>query len=196
MKKVIPRDAVLIPDQAKNVFEGVIYDVYQWPQKMHDGSEAAFEMLRRPDTVEVIGVADGKLLVIDDDQPHSGSKTSFPGGRVDAEDSSILTAAQREMLEETGYEFEQWRLVSVRQLHTKIEWFIHFFLAFNGQQTTEPHLDAGEKITMSLKPFNEVKQMSQDGVGHLGESRHLFDGLLSLEDLLALPAFNGQKVDR
>lgn len=196
MKKLVPDATVLIPDRAERVFQGVIYDVYQWPQKMHDGSEATFEMLRRPDTVEVIGVVKDRLLVIEDDQPHSGSKTGFPGGRVDTTDSSILKAAQREMLEETGYEFQDWRLISVRQLHTKIEWFIHFFLAFNGKQTTDPHLDAGEKITVNLKPLSEVKQMSQDGVGHLGESRHLFDELQSLDDLLRLPEFSGREVER
>jgi len=33
MKKTIPADAVLVPDDAKRVFNGMIFDVYQWPQK-------------------------------------------------------------------------------------------------------------------------------------------------------------------
>lgn len=53
MKKVIPDNAVLVPDAAQHVFEGMIFDVYQWPQKLFDGSEHTFEMLKRPDTVVV-----------------------------------------------------------------------------------------------------------------------------------------------
>ena len=68
MKKVIPSDAVLVPNQAERVFKGMIFDVYQWPQKFFDGTEGTFEMLKRPDTVSVICVVDDKILVIDDEQ--------------------------------------------------------------------------------------------------------------------------------
>jgi hypothetical protein len=30
MKKIVPENAVLVPDCAELQFEGVIYDVYQW----------------------------------------------------------------------------------------------------------------------------------------------------------------------
>lgn len=89
MKKVIPNGSVLIPDNAVRAFQGMIFDVYQWPQKLYDGSEFTFEMLKRTDTVSVIGLVDGgKILVIDDEQPHLGSRRSFPGGRVDPSDAS------------------------------------------------------------------------------------------------------------
>src|SRR5664279_401756 len=119
MKKLIPEDSVLVPDQAERVFQGKIFDVYQWPQKLFDGSEYTFEMLKRVDTVSVICVVDGKLLVIDDEQPHLGSRQSFPGGRVDNEDETIEAAAQREILEETGYSFKHWRLIKVSQPYRK-----------------------------------------------------------------------------
>src|SRR3990167_10917443 len=115
MKKTVPRGAHLIPKNAKKVFTGVIYDVYQWQQELFDGSKTIFEMLRRPDTVTVIPVIDEKILTIEDHQPHTGSKMSFPGGRVDPDDQSTLEAAQRETEEETGYVFDSWKLVNVTQ---------------------------------------------------------------------------------
>ncbi len=36
-----------IPPNAKRVFKGIIFDVYQWQQKMFDGSKETFEMLKR-----------------------------------------------------------------------------------------------------------------------------------------------------
>lgn len=33
MRTVIPRNAKLVPPEAKRVFKGIIYDVYHWQQK-------------------------------------------------------------------------------------------------------------------------------------------------------------------
>lgn len=52
-ERVLPKGARLIPPEADRVFRGEIYEVYQWSQKMPDGSVKTFEMLRRPDTVMV-----------------------------------------------------------------------------------------------------------------------------------------------
>ena len=196
MKKIVPPNAVLIPKHAKNVFKGVIFDVYHWSQKLFDDSETTFEALRRPDTVTVIGVADDKILVLDDDQPHVGSRISFPGGRVDSDETGTLQAAKREMLEETGYEFMGWRLLRVWQPHTKIEWFIYLYLAWDGSQTAQPHPDAGERITVRKLSFSEAKNLTVTKSGYLGESKEIFETLNNLEDLLNLPEFNGKEIDR
>lgn len=196
MKKVIPEDSVLVPTKAKKVFSGQIFDVYQWPQSMFDGTLATFEMLKRPDTVTVIGIVGDKIIVIDDEQPHSGARMSFPGGRVDETDTSILQAAKREMMEETGYEFQQWRLVRVWQPHTKLEWFIHFFIAWHGQKMSEPHLDAGEKISLELLPFSQVKDLVITKSGYLAESKELLEPINDFNELKSLAKFVGQEVDR
>ncbi len=197
MKKFLPENAILVPDKAEKVFSGVIFDVYQWQQELFDGSKTSFEMLRRPDTVSTIGVVDGKLMALHERQPHSGEKYSFTTGRVDPEDQSILAAAKREMVEETGYTFKNWRLVSVKQPPTtKIEWFVHTFIAWDIEKIIEPHLDAGEKNEIKLLPIEEATKLSQQGVKYLSESRYLLESLKSLDDLLLLPEFNGQEVDR
>lgn len=196
MKKTVPQRAVLLPEQAEKVFSGQIFDVYQWPQRMFDGSSATFEMLKRPDTVTVIGIADDKILVIDDEQPHTGSRVSFPGGRVDESDAGTLAAAQREMLEETGYEFDGWRLVKVWQPHTKLEWFIYLYVADGGRKVAEPHLDAGERISLKTLSFDEVKQLAITKSGYLAESKDIFETLQNLDGLRSLPEFQGREVDR
>ncbi len=195
MKKVLPQNAVLIPDSAKKVFSGIIFDVYQWPQKMFDGSQATFEMLKRPDTVTVIPLVGDKILTIKDEQPHSGARLSFPGGRVDAEEDT-LTAARREVKEETGYEFANWKLVNVTQPHTKLEWFIYFYVASGGHKTTGPKLDSGEKITLQELSFAEAKNFVVTKSGYLGESQEIFDRAESLKELLSLPEFKGQEIER
>lgn len=197
MKKVIPEDAVLVPARAECVFKGMIFDVYQWPQKLFDGSEHRFEMLKRPDTVNIIAVVDGKVLVIDDEQPHLGSRKSFPGGRVDdPEDTDVLAAAKREITEETGYSFKSWRLVKVMQPYRKVEWFVYVWLAWDVAAKQDPALDPGEKISVKQLDFAELKDLVMNDTDYLGESRDLLGGLNNLDDLLALPEFTGREVDR
>lgn len=196
MNKTIPADAVLIPDNAKGVFKGQIFDVYQWPQKMFDGSLHTFEMLRRPDTIAVIAVVKDKILILDDDQPHTGSRKSLPTGRVDNHDTNTLNAAKREVLEETGFQFTKWRLIEVTQPHSKLEWFIYFYIAWDGKKIAEPHLDAGEKIEVEALPFVDVKKLILDKAGYLGESLDIFEKVNNIEELLGLPQFDGVEIDR
>lgn len=196
MKKVIPNDSVLMPDYAELKFQGMIFSVHQWPQRLFDGSEHTFEMLKRSDTVSVICVVDDKILVIDDEQPHMGSRQSFPGGRVDDTDADVEGAARREVLEEAGYSFKNWRLIKVHQPYRKIEWFVYVFLAWDETERQAPQLDPGEKITVHAQDFAAVKVLVMDNVGYLGESRDLFEPVNTTAELLALPEFSGQVVDR
>jgi len=196
MKKIIPEDSVLLPDQAERMFEGKIFDVYQWPQQLFDGSSHTFEMLKRPDTVTAICAVENKILVVNDEQPHLGARQSFPGGRVDKSDAGIEAAAQREILEETGYSFKNWRLIKVSQPYRKMEWFLYVLLAWDVAGQQPPNLDAGEKIDLKMLDFATLKNLVMKRTGYLGESVSIFENIDSLEGLLALPEFQGQTVDR
>lgn len=196
MKKIVPQDAILIPPEAKRVFEGVIFDVYQWQQELYDGTTATFERLKRPDTVLVVGVADDKIVLIDDDQVGRGKVLRLPGGRVEPTDESTLAAAQREIAEETGYEFENWRLVNVVQPENKLEWFAYIYVANKVVGRHQSQNDGGEKITIRLTSFEDTIRYVHENRGLIGKSRELFESVLSVDDLKAMPEFQGKEVDR
>jgi ADP-ribose pyrophosphatase len=178
-KRQLPKNAKMIPEAAKLVFKGMIFDTYQWEQEMYDGSLYTFEMLRRPDTVVVIAVNDdGRIVTIHEQQPDGIERFDYtPSGRVDPEDESVLAAAQREMKEETGMEFAKWDLIEVNQPEPKIEWFIHVFLARDKTSQIDPKQDSGEKITVGSSDFETVRK------NRAGDSS-LLRGIETLEELL------------
>lgn len=196
MIKVVPDDAKLIPDSAERVFEGVIHDVYQWQQELFDGSKTTFEMLKRADSAVAICIVDDRIIVLHDDQPHRGLRMSFPGGRVDPTDPDMLAAVRREVLEETGYTFKTWRLIQVRQPSSKMEWFVHEYVAWDPIGQVTPHFDPGEKIELEALPFEEVRRLVLDQNSYLGESAEFFNTAGSIADLQAIPEFKGQEIDR
>lgn len=148
-----------IPKQAKRVFKGKIFDVYQWRQKMFDGGYKTFEMLKRPNTVQIIVVARDKILIAKQKQPqYKKYFYSLLGGRMNKGETP-LAAAKRELMEEAGYESNDWELLSTKGLYHKIDWTMYNFIARNSKKTKKQTLDSGEKIKVISLNFEEFIEM-------------------------------------
>jgi 8-oxo-dGTP pyrophosphatase MutT (NUDIX family) len=198
MQKILPPNAILIPDTASRVFAGDIFDVYQWPQELFDGRTKSFEMLKRPDTVAILVIRNHELLFIHDEQPGRPPRLTIPMGRVDAGDGSWLMAAQRELREEAGLVCTTWRLLQVAQPVAKIEWFASLFLAQDITDEQTQQLDpGGEKISMEWKQFEDIRALVLSGVEPtLHYMIPLFSKVQTMDELIALPAYVGVHVDR
>lgn len=195
MKKILPDNSLLIPDDAELVFKGKHFDTYHWQQKLYDGSYTTYEMLKRRDTARVIAVKDDKLVLIDEQQVRHFPNRHFPTGKIDAGEE-WLAGAKRELREETGLEFANWKLVDVAQPFDQIEWFVATYLATNCTAEHAPELEAGEKSSVLYAGFDEVKQQVVAGRDDLKHSYDLFRQLTTLQDLLHLPEFRGKEIER
>lgn len=160
IKRPAPKRA--IPASAKRVFKGVIYEVYQWEQELFDGSKATFEMLKRPDTVEILPVTtEGKILINYEEQPGSKPFVDVPAGRMDFGDDPELEA-RRELVEETGYEPEEMILWDTIQPSSKMDWLVFMFIAKGCRKVSEPKLESGEKIETKEVNFDEFMRLISD----------------------------------
>src|SRR3989338_266531 len=149
-----------IPPQAKQVFKGQIFDVYQWEQEMYDGTKEIFEKLRRSYTVEIIVTTpEGKIMVQRQHQPDSEKAfLSLVGGRIE-EGEEPLEAAQREMLEETGFISQHWKHLETYDGSNKVDWKNFIYTARNCYKTSEQHLDPGERIEVLFVTFDEIIEL-------------------------------------
>ena len=100
---------VKIPDHAKKVFSGVIFDMYQWDQEMFDGSIATFEAGIRPSVVVAIPVVGDKIVLAHERQPGKDRYTTMISGRIEVGEEPLV-AAQRELEEEAGIVSDNWQL--------------------------------------------------------------------------------------
>ena len=149
-----------IPNHARRVFRGKFFSVYQWKQKLFDGTTAVFERAARADATIVIPItSDGHIIMLRQKQPTTRWFTCFPGGMVDPGES-LRRSAQRELLEETGY-----------RPRTMAHWFtiapsfrvtasVHVFIARNCVRVAKPHLDAGERIIVRTVSFSEFLRLA------------------------------------
>lgn len=143
-----------LPKKAKKVFAGEIFDIYQWPQKMFDGSTATFEMISRVGTVQIIPIKGNKIIMADETQPDIKRGLSLLGGRCEKNEPA-LQAAKRELKEESGLASKKWKLFYTCQPLVKMDWDMYLYIARDCKKICEPKLDSGEKIKLVEMSFEE-----------------------------------------
>ena len=142
------------PVDAKVVFSGKIFTVYNWEQAQFDGTKSTFETLKRPDSVDVIPITkEGKFVLTKQEQPAAKPFIGAIGGRVD-EGETFLHAGIRELHEESGFAANEWINFMDFQGLEKIDWAAKIYFV-RGLVIGQSHTDSGEKIELVYYSFGE-----------------------------------------
>lgn len=119
-----------------------------------------------PDWVNVIAITREGSFVVIDQYRHGLGETSFeiPAGVTEPGDRSMLAAAQRELLEETGYGGGEWReLMVIAPNPATQNNLTHCFLAINVEHLASQNLDATEDIRVHLLTRDDVFDLLHTG---------------------------------
>ncbi len=91
------------------------------------------------------------------------SAPSSPPARS-TEQKSRLAAIKRELLEETGYASDEWRLLGSAPVNPALQTNrIHCFLALGAQKIAEQDLDEGEAIQAREQPLSAFLEQVESG---------------------------------
>ncbi|MCA9392442.1 NUDIX hydrolase [candidate division WWE3 bacterium] len=155
-----PKPKKQIPNDAKKVFSGIIFDIYQWEVEGYDGRKEIHEVARRHvDTVDVLPITeDGKLILSKQQQPGLDPFIGFFGGRM-IEGESPLETAKRELLEESGFEASTFELLDAQNPIEKVDWVCYVFLAKGLKLVAKQSLDPGERIEFLRVTFDDFMDL-------------------------------------
>ncbi len=115
-----------------------------------------------PEWVTAVPVTeDGRIVMVRQYRHAIGEVCiEIPGGCVDDSDQDHESAIRRELLEETGYQFNNVEyLGKISANPSTNNNLMHMFLATGGKLIAKQALDANEEITVELFTIAEVKEL-------------------------------------
>ncbi|WP_424135426.1 NUDIX hydrolase [Roseomonas chloroacetimidivorans] len=140
-----------------------------------------FYTLTYPDWVHVVAVTPADELVLVRQYRH-GSRSwalELPAGAMDSTDADPITAAARELQEETGYTAPAYRaLCALSPNPATHRNRVHTVLALGARLTHPTAHEAGEDITVELWPLQRV--LDRLGEGDILHALHISSLLLAL----------------
>ncbi|NJD63598.1 MAG: NUDIX hydrolase [Deltaproteobacteria bacterium] len=131
-----------------------------------NGRSNDFTVIRTSDWINVIPVTpDGQLVFIRQFRHGIREVTvEIPGGAIDARDADPRAAAQRELLEETGYRAGKWEYLGYVTPNPALQDNrCHTYLARDAVRAAEPEFDPYERIEVALFSREDAERALRDG---------------------------------
>lgn len=141
---------------SREVHQGIFFNVVRDEVRLQNGHHASREYIKHPGAVAIVALTDDGKLVLEHQYRHPVGQVflEVPAGKRDPQETP-LACAQRELLEETGYQAREWNALGV--IHPCIGYAnerIDIFLA-RGLIQSGACLDHGELL--------DVVEMSLEG---------------------------------
>lgn len=158
-------------------------DIRRSAYRFPDGSvfEPFYSYSRRSYVVIVATDTDGKLLCVR--QYRQGIKkvtTEFVAGGIE-KDEDVAEAAKRELLEETGYESDEWKfLLKIPSNATIADNYAYIFRADGCRKTGTQSLDETEFLNVVKYSCEEIDELIR--TEKFQQSMHVMAYLLAKED--------------
>ena len=164
---------------------------YRFP----DGSvfEPYYSYSRRDYVVIVASDEEGRYICVRQYRQGIGEVTTeFPAGGLERTDGKeygdgsesvedALAAAKRELMEETGYESDEWtHLLTIPSNATIADNYAYLYLAKNCRKVSGQHLDETEFLNVEIKDRQEIEAMI--AAGKFQQIAHVAAWLLALRN--------------
>jgi ADP-ribose pyrophosphatase len=145
-----------------------------------------YYVLEYSNWVNAVAITEDNKVLMVHQYRHAAEIVSLeiPGGVID-DGETPEQALRRELLEETGYQFDDFELLSVVYANPSTgNNHTHCYLARGGKKVQEQHLDEQEELIVETFTIPEVKQLLMDN--KIAQALHctgLFYALVKLGEL-------------
>lgn len=164
------------------VYEGSFINVRKDSVRMPDGSISAREYIAHPGAVAILALLDNGNLLMERQFRYAPRQEfiEIPAGKID-HGEDVLTTAQRELLEETGYVAREWTHLTtawpcIGFSDERMEYFLARGLTHHGSK-----LDDGEFLEVFELPLAEAMEWMR--LGKISDSKTMV-GLFWLDKML------------
>ena len=150
---------------SQEIFDGVILHVFKDTVKLPNGNPATREVIRHVGAVGVIPVTDDGKVIVERQfrYPLNRVITEIPAGKLDSTAEDRLSAAKRELEEETGYTAGEWiELGDFIPTCAYCDERITLYLA-RDLSLGQRHLDEDEFLNFEAVPLKELVEQVMNG---------------------------------
>lgn len=147
------------------VYDGSLLHVRRDEVKLPDGGSSAREYFTHPGAVAIVPMTEDGCVILERQYryPLGRIVTEIPAGKLDGSTEDRLSAAKRELKEETGYEAESWaKIGDYTPAAAYSDEVISLYLARDLIQTGRD-LDEDEFIRVIRVPLAEVVKQVMEG---------------------------------
>jgi len=125
-----------------------------------------FDVVQCFNWVNIIALDENNEVILVKQYRHGTEEVTLeiPGGAINQNEDS-LSAAKRELVEETGYTSSNWKFLGKVDANPAfMNNSCETYLALNAKKTHELSLDPFEEIEVLHKPFHEIKTLIKEKV--------------------------------
>lgn len=154
-----------VKTDSQEIFDGVILHVFRDTVSLPNGSPATREVIRHVGAVGVIPMTDDGKVIIERQfrYPLNRVVTEIPAGKLDSFTEDRLSAAKRELEEETGYTAEEWiEIGDYYPTPAYCDERITLYLA-KSLHLGQRHLDEDEFLNFEAVPLTELVEDVMEG---------------------------------
>jgi 8-oxo-dGTP pyrophosphatase MutT (NUDIX family) len=153
------------------VYKTRVFDVLKQRMSIEDRPPSDFFTLQAPDWINVIATTTEGEVVLVNQYRHGIEEASLeiPGGVIDAEDADPLTAAKRELLEETGFHTKAGNWHNLGHISSNPALFNNYCHVFYAEACTRAgaqQLDMHEDIEVRLLSAQDFSKAVREGQIH------------------------------
>ena len=152
--------------RSKKIADCRVFEVREdFCERESDKKQSTFFVLENPDWVNVIAITSKSKVVLIEQYRHGAEEIvlEIPGGMID-ENEKPETAAERELLEETGFVAQKLIFLGKSLPNPAIQNnLIYHFLAINCEKTEETKFDEHESVVTKLVSLDQIEGLILNG---------------------------------